>query len=384
MDSPGKIASSRRYLPGLILLLLAIGLAFRVSEEPAPSAKTSHAPDRTPPPSARYLKSRDRSVPAATFPQLRPPVTVTSADEIPISPEEARVEFADIAKFDSPTTRGKETATLIRRLCRSGYFAEAFAAIDHTEPVTKEVGITAFFLSAPLDDAAIISEIKKLPDEDDAMIAFAAYLRRVPVEQIRLILAKSGDLSGPFVKSLDAVLDLKLKSPTDRGKAEALIEELHPDGLASDNLLGQKILGDPTADPFEKWELLRKRLSHSPRTLGASWKYCLNQMIEKDPARTADYVTDASGNSPNEPLQNVLIQWSAKDPEAALRWYEKRQSTSPDSFNDAAAIAFMVRARIDGRPDQALAWIEKVRNPEIRERLSQLKAPPGKPVVIDE
>jgi hypothetical protein len=381
MNEHGKTAPALRYLPALFFLLLAIGLTLRISDDSAvrDDSSVSSAPTSTS--GTRPFKSRNRIAITITFPQLRQPVTVASADEIPITPKEASDEMTVIARFDSPSTRGKAAATLIRRLCRSGYPEEAFAAIDSSSPIERETGITAWFLAAEIDDAAIFSRIRQLPHAEDAPIAFVAYSRRVPVDQLRLLLAESGDLSPAFVTSLDGILDLKLKSPSERKKAGELVEELHSEGLASDKILGQKILTEPTLDAFGKWEELGKRLTNSPALVRNSWKYCVDQMIAADPRRTADQIASTTATAPNQYLQYVLIEWSAKDPEAARRWYDERHSTASMSVRDDAALAFMVNARRLGQTAEALVWQEKIGNPQVRKFLS---TPPGPPIILRE
>lgn len=376
MESTGTFATFRRYFPGLFVLLLAIGLGVRVSDQPPLQAKIRTIAENRKSTSLPRFKASDRSAPASSSPKIRKAVSITGADELPITPEEAATELAYIARFESDATRGKATATIIRRLCRSGHTEAAFAAIEKDPGEAREMGITAFFLTAAADDTEIFDRIRNFPDKDDRLAAMEAYLQRVPLHLLKPMLAGSGDLADTFRLALDDVLLRKL-STDEKQQAISLIDELHREGMVGGKLLAQKIIRDDSIDPFEKWKSLFQKLNAEPLVIQDSWKYLLPEMAETDPGKTADFLRKRQTAGPHYDLRYVLSRWIKKDPEAVRNWFDLNQKDASPSSIDAAAWVLAVHAKDTNQPEEAASWLVKVQDPQSQIILRGLLGNPG-------
>lgn len=254
-------SSFRRYLPGALVLCCALTLGVRTSDQP------SHAPvafghtQATGPTAAPNFKSPYRRERAAKAPAFRRPVIVTNTDEMPITLGEARRLREENLSFPLPSSRSRPAAAIIRRLCGSGFTAEAFASIEAERSEAREAEITAFFLTARLDDNAMLDKIRGFKERGDTSAALRAYLKRLPLDALRLLPAEDPALAPVLRQALTAHFHEKLSYADQRDQAIPIIEELHAKGLLDDELVSRKIAGEPATDVFTKWEPSNKRFT---------------------------------------------------------------------------------------------------------------------------
>jgi len=327
----------------------------------------------------RELRKQQTTIPRSI---VRKPVVLTSADELPISLEDARQFLAESTSFQRASTRAKSASTVIRRLCASGFTNEAFASIETEHSEAREAGISAFFLTARLNDGAILEKIRSFKEPEDAATAVRAYLKRLPLDSVHLLPVEDTTLKPIIREALTAHFREKLADANERDQALGLIEGLHSKGLLADELLAKKIVNEPT-DVFTKWEQINSRISApDPEIASGLWEL-VEQMGREDPIRALEAVS--TGNitlKTNAPfLRPVLAILANTDTATAHRWYERYERTLTPAQRDDAAWIFAAKALESNLPDQVSLWSSQVKDPQTQERLARLLNTRSSPAV---
>ncbi len=364
-----------RYAPALALAGVALALAAHIwtggpSADPRGAQSSSIST-----PAAADLKSPYRQQRERLHAASRRKAKTTTLD--PITVEEAERIIADAADYGA-NSRMRIVKEVILRLCASSHLDAAFAIILR-EPAGGRTGaVMAFFETADEDEKTLMARVPALGNKEDVTAALEAYLTRVPLADLDDFITAWPALHPHLPDALAVYLHRKLSPGPDRQHAMAIISGLHERKLVADNILLRKLVEDTATDPFLRFKELNTRIDReNPDFLSAVWKLT-TEMTEKHPVMMAEMALKKDKPTENEPtgvlLRTVLKDWARKDPDAAAAWYDGNQTSFSAVQQDAAAWSFALAASDARDGPRAADWLERVRDPAIKQRLSRLLA----------
>lgn len=365
-----------RYAPALLLAGCAVVLGLRISRESG-TRPWQASPTAAPKAQAEgtfkspYRELREKQA-AALKSVTRPPLLPADSPLEPLSVEEAKRLVAESREFGGASGRGRVAAEAIARLCAAGHVDEAFSLIEPEASVARTAGIKAFFESAKLDEAEIVSRISGFPENGDAATALTAYLARVPLRGIELFASRYPELDGILKNAVSAYLERQFSGP-DAELAKIIVDSLHSRGLVEDRLLMRKILEDTATKPILRMHELRLRIPAASPYFGETQMEIVNQMAHATPREAVEFSLNAKyPERPNTPLRNVLGIWAKNDREAAVRWYREHSAGFTNAQHDDASWAFALSAGESGKPSEAREWLAQVKEPGMKKNLDSM------------
>lgn len=316
--------------------------------------------------------------------QGAPSATEHKSEPGSLTIEKAKKRIASAALLRDSFKRTAELSIIIRELCLTGQFKDAWNLIEANPGQYRSSQIFSFFKSANLSSEMFTEKFQELSLKDEQELALQGHLVSLEGEALTRFLDDlshlkwTGDsvtarnvLSRALTNALSSKVSMPLEK-SDRIAAREAALKLQSQGFMDGSGLAQILKKDAYLQPREKWELLTGAVDTFPSASlgGLVRKELVESMVESD----AEGALAAIGQRGSEKqahvdLFNALKKWGVVDSVAANHWFTENQAGMDQVQRDASARAFFELALTYGEPDGAEQWALKVQDAKLKEML---------------
>lgn len=234
---------------------------------------------------------------------------------------------------------------IIRRLCESGYYNEAWDAIVEDPGVNRNAQIAMFFLMAPLDLGSCLAKMNLLSDSIEKETALSFFLTG-HFDQISRNLEDSRfksaieSLLSSNPNALIEIIGSSVRNKFDLSASEIEKEEINNVAL---DLFSKKLISgadfatiiarNGDKDPVELWSWISNSsmgFENPDAFEGQARNAIIQAMVRQNSGEMMDSLKNAANEFSGSDLSSALKYWTLMDSKAANDWYV----TNSGSFND--------------------------------------------------
>jgi hypothetical protein len=297
-----------------------------------------------------------------------------------MTPEKARALLAT-ASNDIPdiSRRSSYCGDLIRQLCLAGYSEEAWGLIQVDAGQVRNFEVVAYFENSDLSQAELFEKIKGLENRFDIGVGLSAYVGRFSSSEIGGLVAtpefktflealKGRAHPNELGSAISALLQREMIVSDKKGGATVLknASDLYSSGIIDGEGLLAVIGQDKLSDSFEKWELLGNLKAADLRQSQDLRNSIIGKMVRSDAPAAMSKMLEVPADQGMIDVQKVAYEWTVIDSKGALDWFTKNESSLSADRRSAVALGFFKSALDIGETDVAMAWVERIENPELQ------------------
>ncbi|MBX3739483.1 MAG: hypothetical protein KF712_00725 [Akkermansiaceae bacterium] len=298
-----------------------------------------------------------------------------------IDPSQAAKLLADfIAANPNIDAQSKFATDLVKRLCKAGHTAEAFALIGDDNGQVRDFIISAFFEHAQEPVATILDRLTRLPKSDEAQ-ALGGYMNRFSVAELssvvdepcfrQLIDSKTisqGSLSAAFTTRLmEAAFMARFEPGAGDPVAEAA--KLKNSSLLSPanviNLAGNLPPMQSPADIHSRWALIHD-ITPGPEVGKESMEErngMISHMIRLNAPETMAAVLASQGPGQAYNIGQIVDQWAAIDTAGLGRWHQQNKQRMTAEQRTSFAEGLVSRSIRHNDYGSAKEWAGEIQDP---------------------